>query len=115
MIKSENNNTRVLFFFFIFAFVLAEPSVASIKDGEGVVYEGSTATIALADTYKRTLRKATSVTYSWTSENTSYVTVASSTQVLCCYKRYKTYGFMQVVFQVQLLYRRVLQDDGHIL
>lgn len=80
MIKSENNNTRVLFFFFIFAFVLAEPSVASIKDGEGVVYEGSTATIALADTYKRTLRKATSVTYSWTSENTSYVTVASSTQ-----------------------------------
>ena len=80
MIKSENNNTRVLFFFFIFAFVLAEPSVASIKDGEVVVYEGSTATIALADTYKRTLRKATSVTYSWTSENTSYVTVASSTQ-----------------------------------
>lgn len=80
MIKPENNNTRVFFFFFIFAFILAEPSVASIKDGEGMVYEGSTATIALADTYKRTLRKATSVTYSWSSENTSYVAVASSTQ-----------------------------------
>lgn len=69
-----------LFFFFIFAFVLAEPSIASIKDGEGMVYEGSTATIALADTYKRTLRRATSVTYSWSSENTSYFAVASSTQ-----------------------------------
>lgn len=80
MIKPGNNNTVVLFFFFIFAFVLAELSVASIKDGEGMVYEGSTATIALADTYKRTLRRATSVTYSWSSENTSYFVVASSTQ-----------------------------------
>lgn len=81
MIKPGNNNTVVfLFFFFIFAFVLAEPSVASIKDGEGMVYEGSTATIELADTYKRTLRRATSVTYSWSSENISYFAVASSTQ-----------------------------------
>ena len=53
---------------------------ASAKAGEAEVYEGKTATIYLADVYQLTLRYSRVLSYSWTSDNSSYVIVASSTQ-----------------------------------
>ena len=53
---------------------------ASAKAGEAEVYEGKTATIYLADVYQRTLRYSRVLSYSWTSDNSSYVIVTSSTQ-----------------------------------
>ncbi len=92
---------------FLLAFISVEPTIASIKDGEGMVYEGSTATIALADTYKRTLRKATSVTYSWSSENTYYMAVTSSTQY------YATIRGVRPTSSCKLFFKCSYYIDGH--
>lgn len=53
---------------------------AQVKDGEATVYEGKTATVSLGAAYQRTLRQATSISYSWRSENVSCVAIKSSTK-----------------------------------
>ena len=53
---------------------------AQIKDGEAIVYEGKTATVSLGAPYQRTLKQATNISYSWRSENASYIAIKSSTK-----------------------------------
>lgn len=107
MMKSIYKSAVVILLTVIFTSVFAQTASASAKDGEGIVYEGSTATIALSDTYKRTLRKATSVTYSWSSENTSYMTVASSTQY------YATIKGIRPTASCKLYFRCSYYIDGY--
>lgn len=91
----------------IFTSVSVQTANASAKDGEGTVYEGSTATIALGSAYQRTLRRATSVSYSWLSENTFYMTVASSTQY------YATIRGIRPTASCKLYFRCSYYIDGH--
>lgn len=72
---------------------------ASAKAGEAEVYEGKTATIYLADVYQRTLRCSKVLSYSWTSDNSSYVIVASSTQNYARIKGIKPTSSCKVYFK----------------
>lgn len=63
----------------LFAFCTLQKANASALAGEATVYEGGTVTISLADAYRRTLQKATNVSYRWSSEHGSYASVVSST------------------------------------
>ena len=58
---------------------------ASAKAGEATVAVGSTTTISLATTYQTTLRKATSVSASWSTSN-SNVSITSRTNTSCTIK-----------------------------
>lgn len=83
----------------MFALVTVQNANASAKAGEASVYEGSTVTIALADTYKRTLMQSTGVSYQWYSENTSYATVTSSTRYNATVKGIKATSSCKVYFK----------------
>ena len=72
---------------------------ASAKAGEAEVYEGKTATIYLADVYQRTLRYSRVLSYSWTSDNSSYVIVTSSTQNYARIKGIKPTSSCKVCFK----------------
>ena len=87
---------------------------ASAKAGEVEVYEGKTATIYLADVYQRTLRCSKVLSYLWTSDNSSYVIVTSSTQNYARIRN-KTNVFLQGILQVQLCYRWFLPYNGFLL
>jgi len=83
----------------LFVLVAIQEANATAKAGEATVYEGSTVSIALADTYKRTLMNSTGVTYQWYSENTSYVTVTSSTRYNATVKGIKATSSCKVYFK----------------
>lgn len=83
----------------LFTLVTVQKVNASAKAGEASVYEGSTVTIALADTYKRTLMQSTGVSYQWYSENTSYATVTSSTRYNATVKGIKATSSCKVYFK----------------
>ena len=81
------------------ALATVQNAYASAKAGEASVYEGKTVTIALADAYQRTLRKATGVTYQWYSENNKYATVTSSTRYNAIVKGVKETSSCRVYFK----------------
>lgn len=64
----------------VLAFVSAQAAMASAKAGEATVQEGYTVTIRLADPYVRTLQQSSGITHQWYSENTSQVSVVSSSR-----------------------------------
>ena len=78
MMKTIATHLWATFLVAVLLFATVQQANASAKAGEASVFEGSSVTIALADTYKRTLMQSTGVTYQWFSENSSYVTVSSS-------------------------------------
>jgi len=60
-------------------FALSAPNAsASAKDGEATVYEGNTVTVSISSAYQYTLKEATGISYKWTPQNSSYITVTSS-------------------------------------
>ena len=71
---------RMLLAALVMALCSVQSIFASAKAGSAEVWDGQTATIALADVYKRTLQRSTNISYQWRSENSSYVSVTSSTQ-----------------------------------
>lgn len=97
------SNFYVLLRFVMLAIALTYGGVlhvyASAKAGEAEVYEGKTATIYLADTYQRTLRNSRVLSYSWTSDNSSYVIVTGSTQNYARIKGVKPTSSCKVYFK----------------
>lgn len=57
--KTFTTHLQTMILMVLFAFATVQKANASAKAGEASVYEGSTVTIALADTYKRTLMQST--------------------------------------------------------
>ena len=80
VLQKHEQKIRLLWLVTILWIVSIQTALASAKAGEATVYTGSTTTISLAATYQNTLKKATGVTYRWYSENTSLVSVTSSTR-----------------------------------
>ena len=80
VLQKHEQKIRLLWLVAILWIVSIQTALASAKAGEATVYTGSTTTISLAATYQNTLKKATGVTYRWYSENTSLVSVTSSTR-----------------------------------
>lgn len=97
--RTFTTHLQTMILMVLFAFATVQKANASAKAGEASVYEGSTVTIALADTYKRTLIQSTGVTYQWYSENNSYVTVTSSTRYNATVKGIKTTSSCKVYFK----------------
>lgn len=97
--ESFKTRWKAIVLVFLFTFVTVLAVNASAKAGEASVFEGSTVSIALADAYKRTLRKATQVTYRWYSENDSYAMVTSSTRYDAVVKGVKATSACRVYFQ----------------
>lgn len=64
----------------IFTIISVQSAYASALAGKATVNEGYTTVIELADTYQRTLRQSTGITYQWRSEDNSCVTITSSTK-----------------------------------
>lgn len=83
----------------LFSLTAAHTAMASAKAGELSIYEGKTGTISLASAYQRTLRQATSVTYQWYSENSSYVAVTGSTKYYATIKGLKATKSCKVYFK----------------
>lgn len=96
--KTFTTHLQTMILMVLFAFATVQKANASAKAGEASVYEGSTVTIALADTYKRTLMQSTGVTYQWYSENNSYATVTSSTRYNATVKGIKATSSCKVYF-----------------
>lgn len=97
--RTFTTHLQTMILMVLFAFVTVQKANASAKAGEASVYEGSTVTIALADTYKRTLMQSTGVTYQWYSENNSYATVTSSTRYNATVKGIKATSSCKVYFK----------------
>ena len=97
--KTFTTHLQTMILMVLFAFATVQKANASAKAGEASVYEGSTVTIALADTYKRTLMQSTGVTYQWYSENNSYATVTSSTRYNATVKGIKATSSCKVYFK----------------
>lgn len=97
--KTFTTHLQTMILMVLFAFTTVQKANASAKAGEAAVYEGSTVTIALADTYKRTLMQSTGVTYQWYSENNSYATVTSSTRYNATVKGIKATSSCKVYFK----------------
>lgn len=72
--------TRSILCLLMLSVVPVRTVAASIKAGEAEVYEGKTTTVYLGDAYQRTLRNSRVITYSWTSDNESYVEITWPTQ-----------------------------------
>lgn len=83
----------------LLAFTAVLNANASAKAGEATVYEGGTVNIALADTYRRTLMRATDVSYQWYSESSSYASVVSSTRYNATVKGVKATSSCKVYFK----------------
>lgn len=108
MINNQRNTTtmrttythlQTMILLVLFFFTTVQKISASAKAGEASVYEGYTVTIALADTYKRTLMQSTGITYQWYSENNSYATVTSSTRYNAIVKGIKATSSCKVYFK----------------
>lgn len=97
--RTFTTHLQTMILMVLFAFATVQKANASAKAGEASVYEGSTVTIALADTYKRTLMQSTGVTYQWYSENNSYATVTSSTRYNATVKGIKATSSCKVYFK----------------
>lgn len=97
--RTFNKHLQAILLMVLLAFATVQEAAASAKAGEASVFEGSTVSIALADTYKRTLMKATSVTYQWHSENSAYATVTSSTRYNATVKGVKATSSCKVYFK----------------
>lgn len=97
--RTFTTHLQTMILMVLFAFATVQKANASAKAGEASVYEGSTVTIALADTYKRTLMQSTGVTYQWYSENSSYATVTSSTRYNATVKGIKATSSCKVYFK----------------
>lgn len=97
--RTFTTHLQTMILMVLFAFATVQKANASAKAGEASVYEGSTVTIALADTYKRTLMQSTGVTYQWYSENNSYATVTSSTPYNATVKGIKATSSCKVYFK----------------
>ena len=77
--KTLKQKLQVIILMTIFTLTFsATASATSAKDGSTSVYEGYTTTVSIGAPFKSTLMKASSVSYYWYSENTSYVTISSS-------------------------------------
>lgn len=97
--RTFTTHLQTMILMVLFAFATVQKANASAKAGEASVYEGSTVTIALADTYKRTLMQSTGVTYQWYSENNSYASVTSSTRYNATVKGVKATSSCKVYFK----------------
>lgn len=97
--RTFTTHLQAMILMVLFAFATVQKANASAKAGEASVYEGSTVTIALADTYKRTLMQSTGVTYQWYSENNSYATVTSSTRYNATVKGIKATSSCKIYFK----------------
>lgn len=109
--KTFTTHLQTMILMVLFAFATVQKANASAKAGEASVYEGSTVTIALADTYKRTLMQSTGVTYQWYSENNSYATVTSSTRYNATVKGIKATSSCKVYFKTYVNGRYKLSVD----
>ena len=96
--RTTYTHLQTMILLVLFFFTTVQKISASAKAGEASVYEGYTVTIALADTYKRTLMQSTGVTYQWYSENNSYATVTSSTRYNATVKGIKATSSCKVYF-----------------
>ncbi|MGM9804478.1 MAG: Ig domain-containing protein [Muribaculaceae bacterium] len=77
--KTLKQKLQVIIMMTIFTLTFSTTaSATSAKNGSASVYEGYTTTVSISAIYKSTLMMASSVSYYWYSENTSYVTVTSS-------------------------------------
>lgn len=77
--KTLKQKLQIIILMTIFTLTFsATASATSAKDGSASVYEGYTTTVSIGAPFKSTLMKASSVSYYWYSENTSYVTISSS-------------------------------------
>lgn len=97
--RTTYTHLQTMILLVLFFFTTVQKINASAKAGEASVYEGYTVTIALADTYKRTLMQSTGVTYQWYSENNSYATVTSSTRYNATIKGLKATSSCKVYFK----------------
>ncbi|MGM9713182.1 MAG: Ig domain-containing protein [Prevotella sp.] len=94
---TKHLQTMILMALFVFATILK--ANASAEAGKASVYVGKTVTISLADSYQRTLKKATDVTYQWYSESNSYATVTGSTRYTATVKGVKATSACKVYFK----------------
>lgn len=65
--------------------IVAERSNAQAKDGEYTVTQGNTVTVAISAAYSKTLQKATGVSATWTTGNSS-IAIQSRTNTTCTIK-----------------------------
>lgn len=97
--RTFTTHLQAMILMVLFAFAAVQQANASAKAGEASVYEGKTVTIALADTYRRTLMQSTGVTYQWYSENNSYATVTGSTRYNATVKGIRATSSCKVYFK----------------
>lgn len=87
-----------LLFILTYCFIAFE-AYASAKCGDASVWEGETCNLVLADTYQRTLKKATNISYKWYSDRESYVSVKRSSMFYCEVKGLKPISSCRVYFK----------------
>lgn len=72
-------------------------ATAQIKDGEATVTQGSTTTVSIGSAYANTLKRASSVSATWTTSN-SAISIQSRTNTSCTIKG-NTAGTAKLYFQ----------------